>query len=73
VYSGPLFGQIVEREDRRDGAYRNAGSAVDAFHRIDVDQRHLGETGFVFWVDAIDGQASTQAVSLVPMQGFSDT
>lgn len=39
VYFGvvfPLLGQIVEGEDRRDGANWHAGTTVDALHGIDV-------------------------------------
>src|SRR5258708_9285523 len=35
----PLFRKVVERENGRDRTNRNAGAAVDAFHRIDI--QHL--------------------------------
>jgi len=33
----PLLGQVVQREDRRNGADRNAGAAVDALNRVDEE------------------------------------
>jgi len=33
----PLPGQVVQREDRRNGADRNAGTAVDALNRVDEE------------------------------------
>src|SRR6266478_5360636 len=33
----PLLGQVVQREDRRNGTNRNAGAAVDALNRVDEE------------------------------------
>ena len=33
----PLLGQVVQREDRLNGADRNAGAAVDALNRVDEE------------------------------------
>jgi len=53
---GPLLGEVVEREDGRDRAHRNAGAAIDAFDRVDIDHFDAGEVGFVLLgVDAIHG------------------
>src|SRR5713101_5255766 len=35
----PLFRKVVEREDGRDRTNRNAGAAIDAFYRVDI--QHL--------------------------------
>src|ERR1700737_3053930 len=45
---GPLLRQIVQREDSRHGANRNASSTIDALHRVDVDHVQFGEVRFVF-------------------------
>ena len=51
----PLFRKIVEREDGRYRAGRNAGAAVDALDWVDEELVRLGEAVFVlFGVDAID-------------------
>src|SRR6266852_3940126 len=57
----PLLGQVVQREDRRNGADRNAGAAVDALNRVDeelVYRIELWPAVFVlrvlFRMDAID-------------------
>jgi 6-pyruvoyl-tetrahydropterin synthase len=51
----PLLRQVVERENRRHGAHRDAGAAVDALHRVDVEHLGLGEVGLVLLrMDAID-------------------
>src|ERR1700733_15691504 len=53
--AAPLVGQIIERENRRNRADRDAGSTIDALHRIDVDHVVLGEVGGVLLrMDAID-------------------
>ncbi len=53
---GPFFRQIVQSEDCRNGAYRDARAAVDAFDRIDVEHGFVSEAGIVlFGVDAVDG------------------
>src|SRR5712692_6662250 len=50
----PLFRQILERENRRHRAHRNARAAVNAFHRADVEHRFLFKIRFVFpRVDAV--------------------
>jgi hypothetical protein len=83
VYFGvvlPLLGQVVEGEDRRDGANWHAGAAVDTLHGVNVKLRDLIDarppvlvTRFFFgWMQST-GQASTHAVSLVPMQGSAMT
>ena len=76
----PLLGEIVQRKNRRDGADGNAGAAVDAFHGINVELGSAVECWaavvigrVLLGVDAIYGTASTQAVSLVPMQGSAMT
>ena len=76
----PPLRQVVQREN---GGYRadwNTGATIDAFHRINVELGNTVECGatvvisrVLLWVDAIYGQASTQAVSLVPMQGSAMT
>src|SRR4249920_319794 len=35
---GPFLGQIVQCEDGRDWAHRDAGAAVDTLYGIDVEQ-----------------------------------
>src|SRR5437588_40145 len=50
----PLLRQVVEGEDGRDRAYRHAGAAIDALHRIDVEHFFLGKTRAVlFRMDAV--------------------
>ena len=52
----PFFGEIVQRENRGNGAHRNAGAAIDALHGIDVKHLYIGESGvFFFRMNAIDG------------------
>src|SRR3984893_19106041 len=46
--SGPLLRQIVQRENGRDRTHRNAGAAIDAFHRIDVEHLFLAERRLIF-------------------------
>src|SRR5229473_3139060 len=51
---GPFFRQVIEGEDRRHRANRDASAAVDALHRIDV--QHLLCSVFftvLFGMDAI--------------------
>src|SRR6266446_3739776 len=57
----PLLGQVVQREDRRNGADRNAGAAVDALNRVDEELVHCIEPRpavfvlrVLFRMDAID-------------------
>src|SRR5271165_4776827 len=51
---GPLLRQIIQREDGGNGTHRNAGAAIDAFHRIDVDHVVFGEVRRLFFgVNAI--------------------
>src|SRR5581483_4245976 len=38
----PFFRQVIQGEDSRDRADRHAGTAVDAFHGIDVEHRDIG-------------------------------
>src|SRR3569833_4150392 len=67
---GPFFGQIVQRENGGDRTDGNAGAAVDAFDWIDIDHFDGREVGLILfgWMQST-GQASTQAASLVPIQG----
>src|SRR6266511_2133851 len=44
----PLFRQVVDGEDGRDRADRNAGAAVDALDRVDIDHLLFGESGLIF-------------------------
>ena len=39
----PLLGQVIDRKNRRDGADRNAGAAIDAFHGINVELGNVVE------------------------------
>ena len=41
----PLLGQVVHRENGRYRADRNASTAVNALHRIDIELRDLIEPG----------------------------
>ena len=51
----PLLRQVVEREDGGNRAHRNAGAAIDAFYRIDVQQLFGCVGGLVFLgMNAID-------------------
>jgi hypothetical protein len=53
---GPLFGKILESENRRDRANGHAGAAVDALVGIDVELLRCLELRLVFSrVNAIDG------------------
>jgi hypothetical protein len=36
-----LFGHLVQREDRAGGAHRNAGAAINAIGRMNVEVRHF--------------------------------
>lgn len=58
----PFLGQVVQREDRRNGADRDAGAAVDTFDRIDEELFHRIEfrpavfvPRVLFRMNAIDG------------------
>jgi hypothetical protein len=51
----PLLRQIIKREDSGNRAYRNAGAAVDALYRIDIQQLFGCVGGLVFLgMNAID-------------------
>src|ERR1035441_6755228 len=51
----PFLRQIVESEDGRHGAHRNAGAAVDTLYGIDVEQFGVRIGGLVLLrVNAID-------------------
>src|SRR5579863_991608 len=53
--AGPLFRQVIEGKDRRDGAGRHAGAAIDALDRINEELIGRAVVAFVFLrVDAID-------------------
>src|SRR5581483_11705045 len=57
----PLFREVVEGEDGRDGANGNAGAAIDTFDGVDVEHLLVGVGGFFFLgVDAVD-RASVNA------------
>src|SRR5712692_2136245 len=50
----PLFRQILERENRRHRAHRNARAAVNTFHRADVEHGFFFKIRLVFArVDAV--------------------
>ena len=52
----PLLRQIVEREDGRNWANGDAGAAVDAFDRIDVEHFFFAEGGLILLgMDAVHG------------------
>jgi len=76
----PLLRQVVQRKNRGHGTDRDTGATIDAFHRINVELGNAVECWaavvigrVLLGVDAIYGTASTQAVSLVPMQGSAMT
>ena len=67
----PLFRQIIQGEDGGNGANRDARAAVDALHGIDIELRQLrrsSPSSLRGWMQST-GQTSTQAVSLVLIQG----
>ena len=76
----PLLGQVIQRENRGHRADRHTGATVYALDGIDVELRDFIEAGtailvgrvFLGWMQST-GQASTQAVSFVPMQGSAMT
>ena len=70
----PLLRQIVGCKDCRNRAGRNTSAAIDALDRIDEQLIAIGESVFVLlgWMQST-GHASTQAVSLVPIQGSAIT
>src|SRR2546429_4666361 len=41
----PFFRQIIERKNCEDGTNGHTGSAIDALHRINIELRHVLETG----------------------------
>ena len=41
----PFFRQIIERKNCGDGTNGHTGSAIDALHRINIELRHVLETG----------------------------
>src|SRR5262249_50355053 len=45
---GPLFRKVIQCEDGRYQADRYAGAAVDALHRVDVEQLRFRVVGLVF-------------------------
>ena len=76
----PLFGQVVQGENRGDRADRHAGPTIDALYGIDVELRDLIEarTGVVvrcvlLGVDAIYGAGIDAGGAFVPMQGSAIT
>jgi len=42
----PFCRQVVEGEDRRNGANRHACAAINAFHRINIELRFFGKLRF---------------------------
>ena len=72
----PLLGKVIQREDRRNWADWYAGAAVDALEGSMNSWSTCSNPGrpssywvsFFGWMQST-GQASTQAVSLVPIQG----
>ena len=71
---GPLVGQLVFSEARVDRARLDAGVAVDALVRVDVELFDLVVVRLVGpgWMQST-GQTSTQELSLVPTQGSAIT
>ena len=71
---GPLLRQVIQCEDGRNRAGRHACAAVDALDGIDEELIGLGvpSSSFLGWMQST-GQASTQALSLVPIQGSAMT
>jgi hypothetical protein len=70
---GPLLRQVVQREDGRYRARRDAGAAVDAFDRIDKQLFGLSKAGFIFFgVDAIDWAGVYTGGVLGADTGFCD-
>ncbi len=68
----PLFREIFEGENSGHRANGYAGSAIDAFGRVDVELRLGLEGRFVLArMDAVHG--ADIAVSLVPMHGSAIT
>ena len=68
----PLLRQIVQREDGRYRANRDAGAAVDALHRIDVEHffRRVGR--FVLLrVDTIHGWCRQNGIDAVGLNASS--
>ena len=72
----PLLGQVVQREDRRNGADRNAGAAVDALDRVDEELVYRIEPRpaifvlrVLFRMDAIDRTGIHAGRILALMQG----
>ena len=66
---GPLGRQLVLGEAGVDRAGLDAGVAVDALVRVDVEHLDRVVVGLVRRrVDAVDGQTSTHELSLLPMQ-----
>ena len=70
----PLLRQIIQREDGRNRADRHAGTAIDALDWVDVScvTAPKSASSFFGWMQST-GQASTHAVSFVPMQGSAMT
>src|SRR5215468_5762303 len=50
----PFLRQIVEGEDRRNGADGHAGAAIDAFYRVNIKHLLFTETRLIFFgMDAV--------------------
>src|ERR1035441_7289378 len=51
---GVLFRQLVQHENRIGGANRDASAAIDAFVRVNIQLRRIGETSLILLgVDAV--------------------
>jgi hypothetical protein len=43
-----FFRHVIQREDGIGGAYRNAGAAINAVVRVDIELRGLFKAGLIF-------------------------
>jgi tRNA A-37 threonylcarbamoyl transferase component Bud32 len=43
----PFLRQVIQREDGGNRANRDAGAAINALHRVDVEHGNIGEVGFI--------------------------
>jgi len=69
----PLFGQVIERKDCRNGAYGNAGAAVDALDWIDVKHFLAPELFLVFLgVNTVHGAGVNASRIFRSDAGFCD-
>lgn len=69
----PFFGKIIQRKDGRHGAHRDAGAAIDALLRFDVEHFRVTEVRFVlFRVDAVHRAGVDTSGVFCSNAGFSD-